>query len=148
MSTLLAGHPERLSPYEIEGLENEVRSIAAEIAQTTDVNKAEWIARWNHQRLWKRLVVLPRPQSILLRLLTFTAYVYLGGAILYAAAWPFAVWVAAVTELSSPEMAGLLPAGSLAALLLFAGLRKLCITVARRDIARLDASQRQSTQAA
>lgn len=144
VSTLLVGHENRLSPYEIKELEDEVRSIAGEIAQTTDSNKGDWITRWNQQRLWKRLFVLPRPRSLLARALTYTAYIYLATSILYVAAWLFAPWFPLEGELASGEVAAVFPVGSLVSLLLFVGLRKLCITVARRDIAKLTASQRQS----
>ena len=69
---------------------------------------------------------------------------YLAASIFYAAAWPLYASFDAVREFASGEVAAFFPAGSVASLLLFAGLRKLCIVVARRDIAKLTASQRQS----
>lgn len=83
VSSVLANHRNVLERKQIIALENEIKSITNELLVSSLRSQRDRFLAWDRQVWLKRILTLPRPQSVLDWISGAIFYLYLVGSIMY-----------------------------------------------------------------
>ena len=92
IGAILADHRSAFGPDEIAALQNEVKFIAGEVLGSSLRFEQDRVLNWNGQKLWRRFLTVPRPESAGDWISAVTFYFYLGMGIMYIVLmWPLSL---------------------------------------------------------
>ena len=92
VGAILTDHRGAVGPREITGLQNEVKFIADEVLGSSLRFEQDRVLNWNRQKLWRRFLTLPRPESAAGYVSAVLFFLYLGIGIMYIVLlWPASI---------------------------------------------------------